>query len=113
MIKVFMFKEKDPMEKIGFSKFTELHPRHCGKWHTCCLCCTINQNVALSFIQDTVASGTHAVCVVPLTKMLLTIIVGGKITEFSACDDITLKEYGHCLAKIICNPPQPDCYFQI
>ena len=38
-------------------------------------------------------------------------MIGGKIAELSAYDDIQLKEYNHCLAKIICNPPQPD-YFQ-
>ena len=39
-------------------------------------------------------------------------MIGGKIAELSAYDDVPLKEYNHCLAKIICNPPQPDCYFQ-
>ena len=39
-------------------------------------------------------------------------MIGGKIPELTANDDVPLKEYGHCLAKIICNPPQPDCYFQ-
>ena len=43
-------------------------------------------------------------------------IIGGKIADLSAYDSIPLKEYSdysHCLAKIICNPPQPDCSFQI
>ena len=39
-------------------------------------------------------------------------MIGGKIAELSAYDDVPLKEYNHCLAKIICNSPQPDCYFQ-
>ena len=39
-------------------------------------------------------------------------MIGGKIADLSAYDNIPLKEYTHCLAKIICNPPQPDCYFQ-
>ena len=85
------FKEKHPIEKIGFSKFAELCPKHC----------------VLAG-----ASGTHAVCVCTIHQNVKLMIIGGKVTQLSAYDDIPLKEYSHCLAKIICNPPQPDCYFQ-
>ena len=40
-------------------------------------------------------------------------IIGGEITDFSANDNISLKEHTYPLAKIIRNPTQPDCYFQI
>ena len=86
------FKEEYPMEKIGFSKFAELHPQQC----------------VLAG-----ASGTHAVCVCTIHQNVKLMMIGGKIAEQSTEDDIPLKEYGHCLARIICNPPQPDCYFQI
>ena len=79
------------MEKIGFSKFAELHPRHC----------------VLAG-----ASGTHAVCVCTTHQNVKLMMIGGKIAELSAYDDVRLNNYNHCLAKIICNPPQPDCYFQ-
>ena len=39
-------------------------------------------------------------------------IIGGENAELSVHDDIPLKEYNHCLTKIICNPLPPDCYFQ-
>lgn len=86
------FKEEYPMEKIGFSKFAELRPQQC----------------VLAG-----ASGTHAVCVCTIHQNVKLMMIGGKIAEQSTEDDISLKEYGHCLARIICNPPQPDCYFQI
>jgi len=84
------FKKNHPIEKIGFSKFAELRPRHC----------------VLAG-----ASGTHAVCVCTIHQNVKFMMIGRKTAEFSAYDDIQLKEYNHCLAKIICNPPQPD-YFQ-
>ena len=80
------------MEKIGFSKFAELRPQHC----------------VLAG-----ASGTHAVCVCTIHQNVKLMMIGEKIADLSAYDNIPLKEYSHCLAKIICNPPQPDCYFQI
>ena len=85
------FKENHPMEKIGFSKFAELRPRHCVLAGT---------------------SGTHAVCVCTIHQNVKLMMIGGKIAELSAYDDVQLNNYNHCLAKIICNPPQPDCYFQ-
>ena len=78
------------MEKIGFSKFAELRPN-----------CVL-----------TGASGTHAVCACTIHQNVKLMMIGGKISELSAYDDVQLNNYNHCLAKIICNPPQPDCYFQ-
>ena len=85
------FKEKHPTDKIGFSKFADLRPKHC-------------------ILAG--ASGTHTVCVCTIHQNVKLMMIGGKIAELSAYDDIPLKEYNHCLAKIICNPPQPDCYLQ-
>ena len=83
------FKEKHPTDKIGFSKFADLRPKHC-------------------ILAG--ASGTHTVCVCTIHQNVKLMMIGGKIAELSAYDDVPLKEYNHCLAKIICNPPQPDCY---
>ena len=85
------FKEKYPMVKVGFSKFAELRPRNCVLAGT---------------------SGTHAVCVRTIHQNVKLMMVGGKIPELSANDDVPLQDYNHCLAKIICNPLHPDCYFQ-
>jgi len=83
------FKEKYPIEKIGFSKFAaELRPQHC-------------------ILAG--ASGTHTVCVCTIHQNVKLMIIGGKIAEQSAED---VKEYGHCLERIICNPPQPNCYLR-
>ena len=86
------FKAKYPTEKIGFSKFAELPPQHC----------------VLAG-----ASGTHAVCVCTIHQNVKLMMICGKIAEQSAEDEIPLKEYDHCLARIICNPPQLDCFFRI
>ena len=85
------FKEKHPTDKIGFSKFADLRPKHC-------------------ILAG--ASGTHTVCVCTIHQNVKLMMIGGKIAELSVHDDIPLREYNHCLAKIICNPPQPDCYFK-
>ena len=84
------FKEKYPMEKVGFSKFAELRPRNCVLAGT---------------------SGTHTVCVCIIHQNVKLMMVGGKIPEISANDDVPLQDYNHCLAKIICNPPHSDCLF--
>ena len=85
------FKEKHPTDKIGFSKFADLRPKHC-------------------ILAG--ASGTHTVCVCTIHQNVKLTMIGGKVAELSAYDDVPLKEYNHCLAIIICNPPQPDCYLQ-
>ena len=85
------FKEKQPTDKIGFSKFAGLRPKHC-------------------ILAG--ASGTHTVCVCTIHQNVKLMMISGKIAELSAYDDVPLKKYSHCLAKIICNPPQPDCYLQ-
>ena len=84
-----LFKEKFPTMSIGFSKFAELRPKHC------CLAG---------------ASGTHAVCVCTIHQNVKLMMLGGNIADLTANEDIPLKSYDHCLAQIICNPPQPACY---
>ncbi len=84
-----LFKEKFPTKTIGFSKFAELRPKHC----------------VLAG-----ASGTHAVCVCTIHQNVKLMMVGGKIADLTADEDIPFQTYGHCLAQIICNPPQPACY---
>ena len=37
-------------------------------------------------------------------------MMGGRISELSAQEDVPLKTYNHCLSQIICNPPQTTCY---
>ena len=88
-----LFKEKFPTMSIGFSKFAELRPKHCclaGASGTCAVCvCTIHQNVKL-------------------------MMLGGNIADLTANEDIPLKSYNdHCLAQIICNPPQPAWYLPL
>ena len=84
-----LFKEKFPTDSIGFSKFAELRPKHC-------------------ILAG--ASGTYAVCVCTIHQNVKLMMLGGKIADLTANEDTPLKSYDHCLAQIICNPPQPDCY---
>ena len=37
----------------------------------------------------------------------------GKLTELTANREVHLKHYNHCIALVICNPPQPACYLRI
>ena len=86
-----LFKERFPSESVGFSKFAELRPKHC-------------------FLAG--ASGTHAVCVCTIHQNVKPMMVGGKIAELTADEDIPLRSYDHCLAQIACNPTQPACYLR-
>ena len=76
------FKVKFPSLKIGFSKFAELRPKHC----------------VLAG-----ASGTHSVCVCTIHQNVKLMILELRLAD--------LPSYKHALAKIMCNPPSPHCYF--
>ena len=39
-------------------------------------------------------------------------MVGGKIADLTAHEDIALLSYNSCLAQIVCNPSQPACYLR-
>ena len=83
------FKDTFPTEKVGFSKFAELRPKHCV--------------LAGS-------SGTHSVCVCTIHQNVKLMMHGAKLFNMKY-DDISLETYHHCLAHlIICNPPLPICY---
>ena len=70
-------------------KFAQLRPKHC----------------VLAG-----ASGTHAVYVCTIHQNVKLMMMGGRISELSAQEDVPLKTYNHCLSQIICNPPQTTCY---
>ena len=84
-----LFKDKFPMEKIGFSKFAALQPKHC----------------VLAG-----ASGTHSVCVCTIHQNVKLMMLGARLPDVTAHCDIPLTTYHHCLARIVCNPPLPACY---
>lgn len=84
-----LFKDKFPTHTIGFSKFAELRPKHC----------------VLAG-----ASGTHAVCICTIHQNVKLMMLDAKIADLTASDDVPLGTYQHCLARMICNPPQPICY---
>ena len=86
------FKDQFPVEKIGFSRFAELRPKHC----------------VLAG-----ASGTHAVCVCTIHQNTKLMMIGGKLEEVTANREVHLKHYNHCIALVICNPPLPACYLRI
>ena len=76
------FKVKFPSLKIGFSKFAQLRPKHC----------------VLAG-----ASGTHCVCVCTVHQNVKLMMLELHLTD--------MPSYKHGLAKIMCNPPLPHCYF--
>ena len=73
-----LFKEMFPNKTIGFSKFAELRPKHC----------------VLAG-----ASGTPAVCVCTIHQNVKLMMVGGKVADLTADEDIPLRSYDHCLAQ--------------
>ena len=82
------FKTKYPQQHIGFSKFAELRPKHC-------------------ILAG--ASGTHSVCVCTIHQNVKLMLLGARVHELNFADHF-LSTYHHFIAKIICNPPLPDCY---
>ena len=84
-----LFKNKFPNEKVGFSKFAALRPKQC----------------VLAG-----ASGTHSVCVCTIHQNVKLMMLGAKLPDLTASSDLPLLTYRDCLARIICNPPQPACY---
>lgn len=83
------FKSEFSTFSIGFSKFAELRPKHC----------------VLAG-----ASGTHTVCVCTIYQNVKLMMVGGRISDLTAHNELPLPTYQHCLAQMICNPPQPQCF---
>ena len=75
------FKERFPDQKVGFSKFADLRPKHC-------------------ILAG--ASGTHSVCVCTIHQNVKLMMMEIQLPE--------LLTYHHCLAKIMYNPPHPRCY---
>ena len=84
------FKDKHPEQKIGFSKFAELRPRHC----------------VLAG-----ASGTHSVCVCTTHQNMKLMMQSIKLGELTTSNGRSLQTYQHCISQAICNPPLPSCYF--
>lgn len=83
------FKGEYPNERIGFSKFAELRPKHC----------------VLAGSR-----GTHSVCVCTIHQNVKLMLLGAKLPELTSNDETPLMTYHHCLARLICNPPLPKCY---
>ena len=83
------FKDTFPTEKVGFSKFAELRPKHC----------------VLAG-----ASGTHSVCVCTIHQNVKLMMVGAKLPDLTRHTTVSLETYHSCLAQMICNPPLPSCY---
>lgn len=85
------FKDKFPDQKIGFSKFADLRPRHCvlaGASGTHCVCvCTIHQNVKLMF---------H----------------GAKLNQLTTSDGTTYPSYKDCITSALCDLPQSKCHLR-
>ena len=84
-----LFQDRFPTHTFGFSKFAELRPKHC----------------VLAG-----ASGTHSVCVCTIHQNVKLMMIGARIAQLTADDDVPLSTYHNCLALMICNPPQPACY---
>ena len=79
------FKEKNPGLKVGFAKFAMLRPSECV--------------LAGS-------GGTHSVCVCTIHQNVKLMMFGSKMPQIAE-----LPSY-HVIARIVCNPAQPACYFR-
>lgn len=84
------FKDTYPSVNIGFSKFAELRPKNCV--------------IAGS-------SGTHCVCVCTLHQNIKLMIIGANLQKIKLKEnEKSLDSYKSCISKIVCNPPNKDCY---
>lgn len=84
-----LFKKDYPNEKIGFSKFAELRPKHC----------------VLAG-----GSGTHSVCVCTTHQNVKLMIEGAKLKNITLNDGTSVSDYKSCLARIMCNEPGTACH---
>ena len=81
--------------KVGRSKFMELRPKNVvlagtAGTHNVCVC-VLHQNVKLTFEGCKLSTST-------------------RFKEMLGLPDDVLITYKHLLAKLSCNPPQPECY---
>ena len=84
-----LFKDNYLNEKIGFSTFASLCPKHC----------------VLAG-----GSGTHSVCVCTFHQNVKLMMHGVKLPELRARDGTCFETCNQCIAHVIFNPPQPKCY---
>jgi hypothetical protein len=83
-----IFKERNPLVKVGFSKFADLHPKQC-------------------VIAG--ATGTHSVCVCTIHQNAKLMFVGAELGQLTANDDTPIKNVRHCVAFMECNPASQKC----
>lgn len=86
------FKEKHPIDKIGFSKFAELRPKNC----------------VLAG-----GSGTHSVCVCTTHQNTKLMIVGGKLKDIPIDGETNLGDYKICLSLIMCSEATSKCQLNV
>ena len=82
------FKERNPLLKVGFSKFAELRPKQC-------------------VIAG--ATGTHSVCVCSMHQNAKLMFVGADLAKLTVNDETPIKNVRHCVAFMECNPASQKC----
>lgn len=85
------FKEKYPLEKVGFSKFASLRPKECV--------------LAGS-------SGTHSVCVCVIHQNPKLMLMAAKLGELETDTVAFPTTYKGILAMVMCQPPSTSCHLQ-
>ncbi|XP_044594854.1 uncharacterized protein LOC123272219 [Cotesia glomerata] len=83
------FCEINPAERIGFSKFASLRPKHC----------------VLAG-----ASGTHTICVCTIHQNVKLMMLGANIYSLTRNTEKPIKHYSDYLSMIICENPSFQCY---
>lgn len=83
-----LFKDANPLVKIGITKFVELRPQEC---------------ILIG------AKGTHNVCVCGLHQNVKLMFSGGQVKYLSEENILTFPTYQHWIAQSLCNPPTINC----
>ncbi|XP_044583003.1 uncharacterized protein LOC123264021 isoform X1 [Cotesia glomerata] len=83
------FREINPAEKVGFSKFASLRPKH--------------------YVLAG-ASGTHTICVCTIHQNFKLMMLGANVHSLTRNTEKSLKHYNDCLDMIICETPTEKCY---
>lgn len=85
-----LYKNKNPLIKVGFSKFAELRPKEC-------------------IIAG--GSGTHSVCVCTIHQNMKLMIAGSGLSSLTQEEQFHLQDYNSCLSAITCNRSTTSCFF--
>ena len=99
---------RELVKQNGILSSPNLKPGHSIAAETCESVCRFYESDEVSRIMP--GKKDYAVCICTIHQNVKLMMLDAKIADLTASDDVPLGTYQHCLARMICNPPQPICY---